>query len=56
MTLYSEFSILISSFDVRGLPLSQARHWSAPETFGTRAKFNTETDPATLDIEVNDTL
>lgn len=40
------------SFDVRGKPLSQARHWSAPETFGSRAKFNTASDPATLDLEV----
>ena len=43
----------IFSFDVRGKPLQQARHWSAPEIFGPRAKFNTDTDPATLDIEVN---
>jgi hypothetical protein len=40
------------SFDVRGKPLQQARHWSAPEIFGSRAKFNTNNDPATLDIEV----
>lgn len=41
------------SFDVRGKPLQQARHWSAPEIFGSRAKFNANTDPATLDIEVS---
>jgi hypothetical protein len=40
------------SFDVRGKPLQQARHWSAPEIFGSRAKFNANADPATLDIEV----
>lgn len=40
------------SFDVRGKPLQQARHWSAPEIFGSRAKFNANSDPATLDIEV----
>lgn len=40
------------SFDVRGKPLQQARHWSAPEIFGSRAKFNANVDPATLDIEV----
>ncbi|EDS42692.1 conserved hypothetical protein [Culex quinquefasciatus] len=40
-----------SSFDVRGKPLQQARHWSAPESFGPRAHFNTDTDPATLDIQ-----
>lgn len=43
----------IYSFDVRGKPLQQARHWSAPEIFGPRAHFNTDTDPATLDIQVN---
>jgi hypothetical protein len=40
------------SFDVRGKPISDARHWSAPEIFGPRAKFNTEpTTSATLNIE-----
>lgn len=39
------------SFDVRGKPLQLARQWSAPEIFGSRAKFNTDVDPATLDIE-----
>lgn len=42
----------IHSFDVRGKPLSQARHWSAPEIFGSRAKFNTDIDPASLELEV----
>jgi hypothetical protein len=40
------------SFDVRGKPLQQAREWSAPEIFGSRAKFNANSDPATLEIEV----
>jgi hypothetical protein len=40
------------SFDVRGKPLSQARHWTSPDIFGPRAKFNTDTDPAQLEIEV----
>lgn len=44
------------SFDVRGKPLQQARHWSAPEIFGSRAKFNANSDPATLDIEVKNLL
>lgn len=39
------------SFDVRGKPLQLARQWSAPEIFGSRAKFNTDVEPATLDIE-----
>ncbi|XP_037038777.1 hemicentin-1 isoform X2 [Bradysia coprophila] len=43
--------IPLYSFDVRGKPLAQARHWSAPETFGSRAKFNTASEPATLDLE-----
>ncbi|EAT44682.1 AAEL003982-PA [Aedes aegypti] len=40
------------TFDVRGKPLQKAKHWSAPESFGSRAHFNTDTDPATLDIQV----
>lgn len=44
-------NISIYSFDVRGKPLSQARHWSAPEIFGSRAKFNTDIDPASLELE-----
>ncbi|XP_056629830.1 hemicentin-1 [Diorhabda sublineata] len=41
----------IYSFDVRGKPLSQARHWSAPEVFGTRAYFRTVSEPAQLVID-----
>lgn len=40
------------SFDVRGKPLQDARAWSAPEIFGSRAKFNANSNPAMLDIEV----
>lgn len=36
---------------MRGKPLQLARHWSAPEIFGSRAKFNTDVEPATLDID-----
>nr|XP_029724977.1 neural cell adhesion molecule 1-B-like [Aedes albopictus] len=43
--------IPLYSFDVRGKPLQKAKHWSAPESFGSRAHFNTDTDPATLDIQ-----
>lgn len=39
------------SFDVRGKSMSQARHWSAPEVFGTRAYFRTVSEPAQLVIE-----
>ncbi|XP_069700710.1 neural cell adhesion molecule 2-like [Periplaneta americana] len=38
-------------FDVRGKPLSQARHWSAPEVFGSRAYFRTVSEPAQLVVE-----
>ncbi|CAH1124419.1 unnamed protein product [Ceutorhynchus assimilis] len=41
----------IYSFDVRGKSMSQARHWSAPEVFGTRAYFRTVSEPAELVIE-----
>lgn len=44
---------ILNSFDVRGKPLSSAAHWSAPETFGPRAKFNFDSDPATLDLMVS---
>lgn len=47
------YTMIIHSFDVRGKPLAQARHWSAPETFGSRAKFNTASEPATLELEVS---
>ncbi|XP_017771245.1 PREDICTED: nephrin [Nicrophorus vespilloides] len=43
--------IPIYSFDVRGKPLSQARHWSAPEVFGSRAYFRTVSEPAQLVID-----
>lgn len=47
----NDVKIPMYSFDVRGKPLQQAREWSAPEIFGSRAKFNANSDPATLDIE-----
>ncbi|KAL7041688.1 hypothetical protein ACKWTF_000854 [Chironomus riparius] len=47
----NDVKIPIYSFDVRGKPLQLARHWSAPEIFGSRAKFNTDVEPATLDID-----
>ncbi|GLG98678.1 Uncharacterized protein GBIM_05287 [Gryllus bimaculatus] len=40
-----------ASFDVRGKPLSQARHWSAPKPFGNRAYFRTVQEPAQLVVE-----
>lgn len=36
---------------MRGKPLSQARHWSAPEVFGSRAYFRTVSEPAQLVID-----
>lgn len=51
---FNEFGFFpISSFDVRGRPLDDAQHWSAPETFGSRARFNADVDPAVLDIKVS---
>uniref|UniRef100_A0A1A9UXK5 Ig-like domain-containing protein n=1 Tax=Glossina austeni TaxID=7395 RepID=A0A1A9UXK5_GLOAU len=42
-----------SSFDVRDkMNSDQARHWSAPEVFGSRAKFHFDSQPATLEIKV----
>lgn len=43
--------IPLYSFDVRGKPLSQAKHWSSTETFGSRAKFNADSVPASLELE-----
>ncbi|KAG7311114.1 hypothetical protein JYU34_002095, partial [Plutella xylostella] len=40
--------IPLYSFDVRGKPLSEARHWSAPEVFGPRAHFAPSPAPAAL--------
>ncbi|CAG9769833.1 unnamed protein product [Ceutorhynchus assimilis] len=41
----------IYSFDVRGKSMSQAKHWSSPEVFGTRAYFQAVSEPAQLVIE-----
>uniref|UniRef100_A0A1I8PYM0 Ig-like domain-containing protein n=1 Tax=Stomoxys calcitrans TaxID=35570 RepID=A0A1I8PYM0_STOCA len=44
--------IPLYSFDVRDkMNTDQARHWSAPEVFGSRAKFNFDLQPATLEIK-----
>ncbi|XP_024082683.1 hemicentin-1 [Cimex lectularius] len=40
--------IPLYSFDVRGKPLVEGRHWSAPQVFGPRAYFRTGREPATL--------
>lgn len=43
----------ICSFDVRDkVNNDQPRHWSAPEVFGSRAKFHIDSQPATLEIKV----
>uniref|UniRef100_A0A1B0G2L9 Ig-like domain-containing protein n=1 Tax=Glossina morsitans morsitans TaxID=37546 RepID=A0A1B0G2L9_GLOMM len=45
--------IPLYSFDVRDkMNSDQARHWSAPEVFGSRAKFHFDSQPATLEIKV----
>ncbi|KAF0771435.1 synaptogenesis protein syg-2-like [Aphis craccivora] len=41
----------ICSFDVRGMPLDQAHHYSAPDVFGNRASFRTTTAPACLLVD-----
>jgi len=42
------------SFDVRdNMAIEQPRHWSAPEVFGSRAKFHFDSQPATLEIKVS---
>ncbi|XP_066907688.1 nephrin [Halyomorpha halys] len=43
-----EAGIPLYSFDVRGKPLSNGNHWSAPEVFGTRAYFRSGSEPASL--------
>ncbi|XP_055848345.1 uncharacterized protein LOC129913608 isoform X2 [Episyrphus balteatus] len=44
--------IPLYSFDVRDkLNTEQPRHWSAPEVFGSRAKFLFDTSPASLEIK-----
>ncbi|XP_033150043.1 neural cell adhesion molecule 1-A, partial [Drosophila busckii] len=44
--------IPLYSFDVRdSMAIEQPRHWSAPEVFGSRAKFHLDTQPATLEIK-----
>ncbi|KAM7350992.1 sidestep II transmembrane protein isoform 1-T2 [Cochliomyia hominivorax] len=44
--------IPLYSFDVRDkMNSEQARHWSAPEVFGSRAKFHFDSQPATLEIK-----
>ncbi|KAL9931118.1 sidestep II transmembrane protein isoform 2-T3 [Glossina fuscipes fuscipes] len=44
--------IPLYSFDVRDkMNSDQARHWSAPEVFGSRAKFHFDSQPATLEIK-----
>ncbi|XP_017037290.1 uncharacterized protein side-II [Drosophila kikkawai] len=44
--------IPLYSFDVRDKESrNQPRHWSAPEVFGSRAKFHFDSQPATLEIK-----
>ncbi|XP_028899076.1 neural cell adhesion molecule 1-A [Zeugodacus cucurbitae] len=44
--------IPLYSFDVRDkVSNDQPRHWSAPEVFGSRAKFHFDSKPATLEIK-----
>ena len=50
-------SLKCCSFDVRGREFGQAKLWSAPNAFGTRAYFRTATTPAELmvdDLQIQD--
>ncbi|XP_065206080.1 synaptogenesis protein syg-2-like isoform X2 [Planococcus citri] len=47
----ADTGIPLYSFDVRGMPLNQAHHNSAPEVFGSRAHFRTLSEPASLVVE-----
>uniref|UniRef100_A0A8D8DQZ3 Protein turtle n=1 Tax=Culex pipiens TaxID=7175 RepID=A0A8D8DQZ3_CULPI len=42
--------IPLYSLDVRGKSLNDAQHWSAPQVFGTRARYVLESDPAYLEL------
>lgn len=42
---------LFCSFDVRGRQFGQARLWSSPTAFGTRAHFSSTSHPAQLKID-----
>lgn len=39
------------SFDVRGRPIGQAKLWSSPTVFGSRAYFSTAQRPAQLKVD-----
>lgn len=43
--------LYICSFDVRGRQFGQARLWSSPLAFGTRAHFSSTSHPAQLKID-----
>lgn len=43
---------LFSSLDVRGVSLTKGIHWSSPDIFGPRARFNIDADVPALEIEV----
>lgn len=50
------FSTFPRSVDVRGKPVNEGRHWSAPTVFGERAKFMPDSEPdATLELAVSTT-
>lgn len=44
-------SFCISSFDARGRPIGQAKQWSSPTVFGSRAYFSTANHPAQLKVD-----
>lgn len=51
---FLSLSLSACSFDMReSMAIEQPRHWSAPEVFGSRAKFHFDSQPATLEIKVS---
>lgn len=56
ITFFPRPSLLLSlcSLDVRGVSLAKGIHWSSPDIFGPRARFNIDADVPALEIEVSE--
>lgn len=51
MVEYNSLSFHVCSFDVRGRQFGQAKLWSSPTLFGSRAFFSTAHHPAQLKVD-----
>lgn len=51
MLIFGSFVFFFLSFDVRGRPIGQAKLWSSPTVFGSRAYFSTAQRPAQLKVD-----